>query len=85
MIESISDLFTPITTGILLGGLYAVVALGFSLVFGVMKVINVAHGDFVILGSYLAFAALTGLDLDPFVGLVIILPVVVVIGFLVQK
>jgi branched-chain amino acid transport system permease protein len=85
MIESISDLSTPITAGILLGGLYAVVALGFSLVFGVMKVINVAHGDFVILGSYLAFAALTGFDLDPFLSLVIILPVVLVIGFLVQK
>jgi branched-chain amino acid transport system permease protein len=85
MIESISDLSTPITAGILLGGLYAVVALGFSLVFGVMKVINVAHGDFVILGSYLAFAALTGFDLDPFLSLVIILPVVLVIGFLLQK
>jgi branched-chain amino acid transport system permease protein len=85
MIESISDLSTPITAGILLGGLYAVVALGFSLVFGVMKVINVAHGDFIILGSYLAFAALTGFDLDPFLSLVIILPVVLVIGFLLQK
>jgi branched-chain amino acid transport system permease protein len=85
MIESISDLSTPITAGILLGGLYAVVALGFSLVFGVMKLINVAHGDFVILGSYLAFAALTGFDLDPFLSLVIILPLVFVIGFLVQK
>ena len=85
MIESLSDLAMPITAGILLGGLYAVVALGFSLVFGVMKVINVAHGDFVILGSYLAFAALTGIDLDPFLSLVFILPLVLVIGFLVQK
>jgi branched-chain amino acid transport system permease protein len=85
MIESLSDLAMPITAGILLGGLYAVVALGFSLVFGVMKLINVAHGDFVILGSYLAFAALTGIDLDPFLSLVFILPLVLVIGFLVQK
>jgi branched-chain amino acid transport system permease protein len=85
MIESLSDLAMPITAGILLGGLYASVALGFSLVFGVMKVINVAHGDFVILGSYLAFAALTGIDLDPFLSLVFILPVVLAIGFLVQK
>jgi branched-chain amino acid transport system permease protein len=85
MIESISDLITPITAGILLGGLYAVVALGFSLVFGVMKLINVAHGDFVILGSYLAFAALTILNLDPFLSLFIIVPVILVMGFLVQK
>jgi branched-chain amino acid transport system permease protein len=85
MIESLSDLAMPITAGILLGGLYAVVALGFSLVFGVMKLINVAHGDFVILGSYLAFAGLTGIDLDPFLSLVFILPLVLVVGFLVQK
>jgi branched-chain amino acid transport system permease protein len=85
MIESLSDLAMPITAGVLLGGLYAVVALGFSLVFGVMKVINVAHGDFVILGSYLAFAALTGIDLDPFLSLFLIIPLVLVIGFLVQK
>ena len=85
MIGSLSDLAMPITAGILLGGLYAVVALGFSLVFGVMKLINVAHGDFVILGSYLAFAGLTGIDLDPFLSLVFILPLVLVVGFLVQK
>jgi branched-chain amino acid transport system permease protein len=85
MIESLSDLAMPITAGILLGGLYAVVALGFSLVFGVMKLINVAHGDFVILGSYLAFAGLTGIDLDPFLSLVFILPLVLVVGFLIQK
>jgi len=85
MIESISDLYSPISAGILLGGLYAVVALGFSLIFGVMKLINVAHGDFAILGSYLAFAALTGLDLDPFLSLFIIIPIMLVIGFLIQK
>jgi len=68
-----------------LGGLYAVVALGFSLVFGVMKLINVAHGDFVILGAYLAFAGLTGIDLDPFLSLAFIIPLVLVVGFLVQK
>jgi len=85
MIGSLSDLAMPITAGILLGGLYAVVALGFSLVFGVMKLINVAHGDFVILGSYLAFAGLTGIDLDPFLSLVFILPLVLVAGFLLQK
>jgi branched-chain amino acid transport system permease protein len=50
-----------------------------------MKVINVAHGDFVILGSYLAFAGLTGIDLDPFLSLVFIFPLVLVVGFLVQK
>ena len=48
----LADLSTPIVMGILLGGLYAVIALGLSLVFGVVKEINIAHGDLVILGSY---------------------------------
>ena len=48
----LADLSTPIVMGILLGGLYAVIALGLSLIFGVVKEINIAHGDLVILGSY---------------------------------
>ncbi len=85
MIEYLADLTTPISMGILLGGLYAVIALGLSLVFGVMKLINVAHGDLVILGSYLAYAILTILGMDPIIGLVIGVPVLFVLGFGIQK
>ena len=63
--ELLSDLASPIVIGILLGGLYVVIALGLSLVFGVMKVINVAHGTLVILGSYMAFAALVNWGIEP--------------------
>ncbi|UCE35743.1 MAG: branched-chain amino acid ABC transporter permease, partial [Deltaproteobacteria bacterium] len=49
----------PVVMGILLGGLYAVIALGLSLVFGVVKEINIAHGDLVILGSYFGYVAMT--------------------------
>jgi len=79
------DLASPIIMGILLGGLYTLIALGLSMVFGVMKLINVAHGDLVIFSSYFAYTLLTYLGIDPVVSLVIGIPVLFVIGFLIQK
>ncbi|MFH1646214.1 MAG: branched-chain amino acid ABC transporter permease [Chloroflexota bacterium] len=79
------DLSTPIVMGILLGGLYSLVALGLSLVFGVMKLINVAHGDLVLLSTYLAFTMMTSFGLDPILSLVIGIPVLFVIGFAIQR
>lgn len=82
---SLSDLSSPIVMGLLLGGLYALIALGLSLVFGVMKLINVAHGDLVVLGSYLAYAAMTILGVDPLLSLIVGMPLLFVIGFGIQK
>jgi branched-chain amino acid transport system permease protein len=88
------DLSTPIIMGIFLGGLYVLIALGLSIVFGVMRLINVAHGDLVILGTYFAFFAMTGelfgrkfamFGLDPILSLVIIIPLLFGIGFAIQK
>ena len=79
------DLSTPLVMGILLGGLYVTIALGLSLVFGVMKLINVAHGDWVILGSYFAYAAITNLGIDPVLSLVMGLPLLFGAGFAVQR
>ena len=90
----LTDLATPIMMGVLLGGLYALIAMGLSLVFGVMKLINVAHGDLVILGTYFAFFAMTGElmghklaipGIDPILSLVIIIPILFGIGFAIQK
>jgi len=81
----LADLATPIIMGIFLGGLYTLIALGLSLVFGVMKLINVAHGDWVILGSYFAYTAMTMLGIDPFLSLVMGIPLLFVIGFGVQR
>jgi branched-chain amino acid transport system permease protein len=81
----LADLSMPIVMGILLGGLYAVVALGLSLVFGVVKEINVAHGDLVILGSYFGFVALTMVGIDPILSLIIGIPLFFGIGFAIQK
>ena len=85
MEDFLVGLAPPLIKGILLGGLYVVIALGLSLVFGVMKLINVAHGDLVILGSYLAWAIMGWLGIDPFLSLVAGVPLFFVLGFFVQK
>jgi branched-chain amino acid transport system permease protein len=83
-LDFFTNLGSPLVLGILLGGLYALIALGLSLVFGVMKLINVAHGDLVILSAYLAFALLGGLGLDPILSLVIGIPILFGLGYLLQ-
>ncbi|MBN2041972.1 MAG: branched-chain amino acid ABC transporter permease [Spirochaetes bacterium] len=80
-----NDILTPILMGIMLGGLYALISLGLSLLFGVMRFINLAHGDFVILGSYLGYGILTYFGFDPVIGLVISVPLMFGLGFLIQK
>jgi branched-chain amino acid transport system permease protein len=85
MEDFLIGLAPPLIKGILLGGLYVVIALGLSLVFGVMKLINVAHGDLVILGSYFAWAVMGWLGIDPFLSLVAGVPLFFVLGFFVQK
>ena len=57
--------------GLLLGGLYASIAVGFSLVWGVLNVINILHGTFIVLGSYVAYLAYIHLGIHPFVSIAI--------------
>jgi branched-chain amino acid transport system permease protein len=80
----LSGIVSPLVMGILLGGLYAVIALGLSMVFGVMKLINIAHGDLVILGSYIAYACMTYLGMDPILSLVIVIPVLFGLGYFIE-
>jgi branched-chain amino acid transport system permease protein len=70
--------------GVLTGGVYALMASGLTLIFGVMRIINVGHGALVVLGAYLSFAASRSLGLDPFVTLVITMPVMFVLGLALQ-
>lgn len=79
------ELTSPLVMGILLGGLYALIALGLSMVFGVMRLINLAHGDLVILSSYITYALFTSLGIDPILSLVITIPIMFVLGFLLQQ
>lgn len=81
----LSGLATPIVMGILLGGLYSLIALGLSLIFGVVKEINIAHGDLVILGSYFGFVGLTFAGVDPILCLIVGMPIFFGIGYGIQR
>ena len=66
--------------GLLLGGVYALMASGLTLLFGVMRVVNLAHGAFIILGAYVAFFAFERLSIDPFISLLVLLPTMFLLG-----
>ncbi|MDT3678798.1 MAG: branched-chain amino acid ABC transporter permease [Burkholderiaceae bacterium] len=74
-----------LVNGVVLGCLYACIAAGFSLVWGVLNVINLMHGSFIVLGSYLAWGAYHSLGFSPWVTLAIAAPLFYVAGFLVQR
>ena len=74
-----------IVQGILTGGLYAMFAAGLSLIFGVMRLVNIAHGDFIVLAAYLALVVTETLGLDPLVSLVIVVPLMAAIGYALQR
>lgn len=74
-----------LTDGLMIGGIYAIIALGLTLIFGVMHVINMAHGEFVMIGMFVAYLMFTKLGIDPFVSILITMPVCFIIGFLLYK
>ncbi len=74
-----------IINGLLLGGLYAAVALGFSLVWGVMNVINLAHGAFIMIGAYVTFWIFYFFKVDPFLTIPVSMAVTFGMGYLLQK
>jgi branched-chain amino acid transport system permease protein len=71
--------------GIMLGGLYALFACGLSLLFGVMRIINLAHGDLALLGTFMVFVVVDQLGWSPFAALVIVLPGAALFGWLLQR
>ena len=66
--------------GLMIGGLYGLAAAGLSLVFGVMKVLNVAHGELIMLGGYAAFWLVALLGIDPFASLLVVIPLSLLLG-----
>ena len=74
-----------LANGLVLGGLYACIASGFSLVWGVLNVINILHGSFIVLGGYLAFYGYVLLGIHPFVSILIAAPVFFALGYALQK
>jgi len=79
------DWLNAIIQGVLLGGLYALFAAGLSLIFGVMRLVNIAHGDFIVLGAYLALVTIQTTGLHPFLSLVIVVPLMAAAGYAIQR
>jgi branched-chain amino acid transport system permease protein len=74
-----------LVSGVLVGALYGLAALGLSLVFGVLKILNVAHGELIMLGGYAAFWLFNLYGLDPFLALTIVIPLLFGLGWLLHK
>jgi branched-chain amino acid transport system permease protein len=70
--------------GLLTGGVYALMASGLTLAFGIMRVINVAQGVMIILGAYLSYSLFTTFHLDPFLSVLLVMPLVFVLGVVIQ-
>jgi len=80
-----SMLTQVIINGLLKGGLYALMAMGMSMIWGVMNIINIAHGSFIMLGAYTTYWLFAGLGLDPFVSLPLSMGIIFILGYLLQK
>jgi branched-chain amino acid transport system permease protein len=79
------EVFQFVISGIMLGSIYGIVGAGFALVYGVMNVLNVAHGSFIMIGAYVTYFAAVGLGIDPFLAAPISATVLFVIGYSVQR
>ena len=72
-------------SGILIGGVYALIGIGLTIIFGVMRVINFAHGDLLMVGMYLTYFLFTVFHVDPFVSILITIPLMFLYGAFLQK
>jgi branched-chain amino acid transport system permease protein len=79
------NLVNAVAQGIFLGGFYALLACGLSLMFGVMRIINLAHGDLAVLGAYLVLVIVQATHTSAFAAYVAALPVMLVLGYLLQR
>jgi branched-chain amino acid transport system permease protein len=79
-----TDWINVIVQGVLVGGLYAMFAAGLSLIFGVMRLVNIAHGDLIVLAAYLALVTTRTLGLDPLTAMLIVVPLMATIGYALQ-
>src|ERR1700723_3358877 len=78
------EILQEIIVGILVGGVYALMAVGLTLIFGVLDIINIAQGVLVILGAYLSYSLSTKAHIDLFVGLLITIPAMFAIGVIIH-
>ena len=73
-----------VVQGILLGGLYALLAAGLSLMFGVMRIVNLAHGALAILAAYVGYAVVSATGISPFLAILVVVPIMAAVGYALQ-
>jgi branched-chain amino acid transport system permease protein len=74
-----------VITGLILGGIYALVAVGLNLQYGVGRVLNVAHGEFIMLGAFITYSLFVELNISPLISIIVIVPTLFVIGYVVHQ
>lgn len=79
------SLIDTIVQGVLLGGLYALFAAGLSLVFGIMRLVNLAHGDLIVLAAFLLLVLVSSLGLNPFLAALLVAPLMFALGYVLQE
>ena len=79
------DWINVILQGVLVGGLYAMFAAGLSLIFGVMRLVNIAHGDLIVLAAYVALVVTETLGIGPLTSLIVVVPLMALIGYALQR
>jgi len=82
---SIETFLQTLVFGLFTGGIYGIAAMGLALVFGVMKMLNIAHGELVMLGGYASFWVFNAFGIDPFVSLVIVIPILFIVGLALDR
>jgi len=79
------SLLHVLVVGLLLGGIYGLVSLGLNLIFGVIRIVNFAHGELVMLAMYGTYVCYATLGLDPYVSVLIVVPALFVVGVLMHR
>ena len=74
-----------IINGVLTGGLYAMFAAGLAIIFGVMRLVNIAHGDLIVLSAFVAMVVIETLGINPFLSILVVLPIMFAIGYALQR
>ena len=79
------EFLSYLITGISLGSIYAIIALGYTMVYGIAKMLNFAHGDVIMVGAYVCFCTMSYLNLPPVVGVILAVVVCTLLGIVIER